>query len=209
MTMLANRLDVDEILVEETQTQVNLRALPNPWLRNEVGRRNLVAFSRATGALLPDPDGLVQWIEVCPTSVSDRSVVALVDDLKERLDLPLRTVLRSAGIKPRTFYTWTSDSTIEPRVASAGRLWDFAAAVEDLEGNVPDLKVWFADESRRSLLERGAFEELIALAIRSRYPMDQKLAELIYTADDSIEVEWLDALPTPNAEASRRATRVL
>jgi len=208
MTMLMQvpEFGFGRVQQEEPQTQVNLRALPDLLVRSEIRNRNLVAESWPT-VWQSTFEGSLQWIEIVPSLTSERTVVDLVEYLKSKLHIPMRTLLRGASIKRRTYYSWVNDPSIDPRVSSAGRLWDLASCVADLEGILPDVKGWFADEGRRDLLSSGAFDELFDLAIGMTY-VGRRQGPSDYYADDSFEPEWTNAMTKPDSAILRKATRV-
>src|SRR5487761_2194826 len=180
MTMLVDAPRLDEGGLTETPTPVNLQALQSAEIRTEVGRwvhigrvwaaaESDEGFSSGPSAW-SDPEGLVSWMEVPEVPLSQRSAVSVIEDLKSRLRLPLTTLVPAAGIVRRTYYSWIQDSGIEPRVGSAGRLWDLVSFIEDLERIVPDPGSWLRSEGRIGLLSDGRFDELIDSAIRTSFP---------------------------------------
>jgi hypothetical protein len=95
--------------------------------------------------------------------------VSVVEDLTARLGLPEKDVLTAAGISKSTFHTWKKPKGAKvprPRVASQGRLWALAQAVEDLEELLDGgLRGWLlADATRVRLLRAGDFDALLRAA---------------------------------------------
>lgn len=125
--------------------------------------------ARATAAIavLDAGTAAAEADEEVDASISGRDdAVAVVDGLTARLDLPIRDVLAAAGIRKSTFYTWKAPEARRPRVASQGRLWALAQAVEDLEELVGgSLRGWLlADPARLRLLRRGELDALLRAA---------------------------------------------
>ncbi len=92
--------------------------------------------------------------------------VAVIEALAAKLGLPVKDVLKAAGIKKSSFYSWKQPDAPRPRVASQGRLWSLAQFVEDLtastDGNV---RQWLlASDARRDRLVHGQFDRLVAEA---------------------------------------------
>lgn len=218
MTMLVDAPCLDEDVRGEKQTPVNLQALPSAEIRNEVGRwehigRVWAAAESDEGSCSglsawSDLEGLVSWMEVPEVPLSQRSAVTVIEDLKLRLKIPLTTLIPAAGIVRRTYYSWTQDPGIEPRVGSAGRLWDLVACIEDLERIVSDPGSWLRGENRIDLLAGGRFSELIDKAIEASFPGAKRLTSPDYVANDESGPEWSLTSRAPELRPPRRATRV-
>jgi len=84
--------------------------------------------------------------------------------VEKALGLPVRDVLKAAGIAHRTFYNWQSSGVRQPRLASEGRLWRLVQVTEDLyELLGQDLPTWIrASPDRRAILRKGKPDELLA-----------------------------------------------
>lgn len=116
----------------------------------------------------------IQQADQAETGVADPvagqdDAVSVVEDLTARLGLPGKDVLIAAGISKSTFHTWKKPKGARvprPRVASQGRLWALAQAVEDLEELLGGgLRGWLlADTTRVRLLRRGDFNALLRAA---------------------------------------------
>jgi hypothetical protein len=89
--------------------------------------------------------------------------VTVVQGLADQLGLPVRDILKTAGIKSRTFYSWKHLSGSKPQPRSQGRLWEVSQAVEDLsqvvEGSV---RAWlYADGDRLRMFRSGRLDSLM------------------------------------------------
>lgn len=105
---------------------------------------------------------------------SDADVVTTVRALVEALGLPLRDVLKAAGIRRSSFHSWDKPGKPRPRTNSVGRLWALAQAVEDLTNtiNVPLGRWLLAAPKRHRLLLDGSFDELVELAVNAVNPKE-------------------------------------
>ena len=105
---------------------------------------------------------------------SDADVVTTVRALVEALGLPLRDVLKAAGIRRSSFHSWDKPGKPRPRMNSVGRLWALAQAVEDLTNtiNVPLSRWLLAAPKRHRLLLDGSFDELVELAVNAANPKE-------------------------------------
>ncbi|SNR59707.1 hypothetical protein [Blastococcus mobilis] len=127
----------------------------------------IAAQATAASAALDAGTAAAEADDEVDAAISGRDdAVAVVDALTARLDLPVRDVLAAAGIRKSTFYTWKAPEARRPRVASQGRLWVLAQAVEDLEELVGgSLRGWLlADPARLPLLRRGELDALLRVA---------------------------------------------
>ncbi len=122
------------------------------------------------------PDTWTQAFDPEPEDTGEDDVtdqddaVGVVEALAAKLGLPVRDVLKAAGIKRSSFYSWKKPGAPRPRVASQGRLWTLAQTVEDVDettgGNV---RKWLlARDARRLQLVHGEFDRLLAEATAER-----------------------------------------
>lgn len=95
---------------------------------------------------------------------------ACVQDLAAALQLPVKTVLKIAGIKHRTFYSWLDQPDVRPRLASQGRLWELAQVVADLRAELGlNLVMWLhGSPDRLRLLHSGEFDVLVSELVRQQ-----------------------------------------
>jgi hypothetical protein len=100
----------------------------------------------------------------------ENDAAACVQDLATALAIPVRDVLKIAGIKHRTFYSWADQPGVRPRLASQGRLWELAQAVADLRENLgPNLVMWLhGSPDRLRLLRSGEFDALVSELVREQ-----------------------------------------
>lgn len=103
-----------------------------------------------------------------PDTPASSDVVVMIDKIVVATRMKRDDVLAAAGISRRTFYSWNRMAeTSRPRLSSLGRLWQLADTVDDLTELVDDVAKWLLrDESRRDLLRRGRFDELLIQATR-------------------------------------------
>jgi hypothetical protein len=131
------------------------------------------------------------------------SAVEVVSRLERELRLPLRTILRAAGIKRRTFYSWRDNPIVAPRTSSLGRLWALVQCIDDLYLEQDDVWKWIAAPSRIALLQNGRFDELIdesASGVREQTEMARLPP---YRGDDSVIPEWPVFHNRPKTQRSR------
>jgi transcriptional regulator with XRE-family HTH domain len=101
-------------------------------------------------------------------------VVDAFERLRAELGLTQKEMFKATGISKRTFHSWSDKPAgSRPRVASLGRLWELADAVDDLrEALDQPLNRWLRGDNRRiSALLDGRFDELVDLAVnRAPFP---------------------------------------
>ena len=101
-------------------------------------------------------------------------VVDAFEHLRAELGLTQKEMFKATGISKRTFHSWSDKPAgSRPRVASLGRLWELADAVDDLrEALDQPLNRWLrGDKKRISALLDGRFDELVDLAVnRAPFP---------------------------------------
>ena len=222
-----------------------LRAVGDPTLRDTlVHFEDTISASMATVAMLRARAGLTETFLVehgttffdvvstiteqaaddlddeAPSSVAGNDdAVSLVEGLAARLGVPVGVILAAAGISKSTFHTWkpTTGKAPRPRVASQGRLWALAQAVEDLEellGGSP--RGWLlADQRRLALLRRGEFDALVRAAEPPPSPRvaDAPAYAAAYavggdrTGDEVTEVAVVHRRTLPAAPVAQRARR--
>lgn len=88
------------------------------------------------------------------------------DDLKSELGLNRTEMLNATRVKARTYHAWRKGIIGRPRLSTVRGLWDLADAIEEIRTLVPSpLGDWFrADGTRRQLLVKGKFEDILDLA---------------------------------------------
>ncbi|QZT56230.1 helix-turn-helix domain-containing protein [Mycolicibacterium austroafricanum] len=101
-------------------------------------------------------------------------VVDAFERLRAELGLTQKEMFTATGISKRTFHSWSDKPAgSRPRVASLGRLWELADAVDDLRETLDQpLSRWLrGDEKRIGALLDGRFDELVDLAVdRAPFP---------------------------------------
>lgn len=101
-------------------------------------------------------------------------VLEAFESIRTELGLTQKEMFKATGINKRTYHSWADKPTgSRPRVASLGRLWELADAVDDLRNTLdPPLSRWLRGEKKRigALLD-GRFDELVDLAVdRASFP---------------------------------------
>jgi hypothetical protein len=126
--------------------------------------------------------------------------VRAVEALACELGLPVKDVLKAAGIKKSSFYSWKQPDAPRPRVASQGQLWALAQAVEDLaECTGGNVRQWLlARDERRKTLIHGEFDRLVAEAT-SEQSMPRTRSEPPWAATFGVGAEH----ETPTDAAAR------
>ena len=157
--------------------------LPNPALYKE-GAGEMLEIMRFTFVIGPDtPERTMIWIShdselgtssELPSRVLGRGfptgaiadAVTVIDELVRHLDLPLRDVVRAAGIKRSSYYSWKDLPKRRPRLDSLGQLWEMTQCVEDLIEIVPQpTSRWLMTDKRRiATLMSGRFDDLLEMA---------------------------------------------
>ncbi len=97
--------------------------------------------------------------------------VEAVEDISNWFGLPAADVLKSVGIKKRTYQEWKRSGTRRPRPSSEGRLWELHQLAADLKETLTlkGIRHWFAhDPRRRLLLRNGEFDRLVSLAYETK-----------------------------------------
>ncbi|MFC9982821.1 hypothetical protein [Gordonia sp. NPDC127522] len=117
-------------------------------------------------------DTVVVVTDSCVDETAD--VVDAFERLRAELGLTQREMFKATGISKRTFHSWSDKPAgSRPRVASLGRLWELADAVDDLRETLDHpLSRWLrGDKKRISALLDGRFDELVDLAVnRAPFP---------------------------------------
>ncbi|MDT7767682.1 MAG: hypothetical protein QOI30_678 [Mycobacterium sp.] len=101
-------------------------------------------------------------------------VLDAFERIQIELGLAQKEMFKATGIHKRTFHSW-ADKPVgsRPRVASLGRLWELADAVDDLRGTLDQpLGRWLRGDKRRiAALLDGRFDDLVDLAVnRAPFP---------------------------------------
>ncbi len=136
------------------------------WFGDEIGSKTATLISFPLGGLSSHVFTLIGHLENLgdeTAAVSD--AVAVIDQLAGELGVPLSYVLKAAGVKRRTYYSWRSMPSRSPRVASQARLWTFAQIVEDLRDELGSgLRQWVhALPDRLTAIRDGHPDDLISL----------------------------------------------
>ncbi|MGC4111144.1 MAG: hypothetical protein QM747_12125 [Nocardioides sp.] len=132
---------------------------------------SMQAIGAANPANSDDDDA---WGTVVP---DDGDAVTTVRTLVGVLDLPLRDVLKAAGIRRSSFHSWDKPNRPQPRTQSLGRLWALAQAVQDLS-EMLDIRLgrWMlADQRRYRTLLEGEFDSLVEMAARALFPTSDEV----------------------------------
>jgi hypothetical protein len=101
-------------------------------------------------------------------------VVNAFEQIRAQLGLTQKEMFTATRIRKRTFHSWADKPAgSRPRVASQGRLWELADAVDDLRNTLDQpLGRWLRGDKRRldALLD-GRFDDLVDLAVnRTPFP---------------------------------------
>ena len=109
-----------------------------------------------------------------PIANETADVVDAFERIRAELGLTQKEMFKATGISKRTFHSWSDKPAgTRPRVASLGRLWELADAVDDLRETLDQpLSRWLrGDKKRISALLEGRFDELVDLAVdRAPFP---------------------------------------
>ncbi|NLU63705.1 hypothetical protein HCA61_15730 [Rhodococcus sp. HNM0563] len=103
-------------------------------------------------------------------------VVDAFEQLRTDLGLTQKEMFKATGIRKRTFHSWADKPAgSRPRVASLGRLWELADAVDDLHNTVDQpLARWLrGDPQRIDALLDARFDDLVDMAV-DRTPLPQR-----------------------------------
>ncbi|MDE8649491.1 hypothetical protein PXH69_31440 [Rhodococcus qingshengii] len=121
--------------------------------------------------------GVQRWDqEPDPIANETADAVDAFERIRAELGLTQKEMFKATGINKRTFHSWTEKPAgTRPRVASLGRLWELADAVEDLRDTLDQpLSRWLrGDKKRISALLDGRFDELVDLAV-DRSPFSRR-----------------------------------
>jgi hypothetical protein len=79
-------------------------------------------------------------------------IVDAFEQLRTELGLTQKEMFKATGIRKRTFHSWADKHAgSRPRVASLGRLWELADAVDDLRNTVDQpLARWLRSDTQRT-----------------------------------------------------------
>jgi hypothetical protein len=130
--------------------------------------------------------------------------------VEQSLGVPVRDVLKSAGIARRTFYSWGKSQVRRPRLASEGRLWSLVQVTEDLVSILGrDLVNWMkADSRRRDWLTKGQHDVLLASLMVERSRADEALQRSVVGPSSAVgpepELPRMSPRRIPNRGASAR-----
>lgn len=157
------------------ETKVFIEAIQNRDVRDELIRRMLEIHTEwAIDDLVASDNSYV----TAPISEGDALIISFplkteenvaslaIQELEETLGLPIQRILAAADIKPRTYYSWKETPSTEPRVGSLGRLWSLIQFKNELVDLV-EPSTWLIDPQRLELFERGQFDEILNLAVKS------------------------------------------
>lgn len=183
----------------QSWTSIKQVAIRNPLIRERI----------ETYAALNQFDDLI--VRAVPTKiapkVSDRHASDVISELSFEFNLPISRLLMAAKIRPRTYYSWLNKPKSQPRIASQGRLWSLIQLIDQLRDLV-DLNVWFIDEHRMEMLEKGLFRELLDEAANSTRPGSNPTAWAdSYTGDDEILVDIPRSSTRPIGRKAKKGIR--
>jgi transcriptional regulator with XRE-family HTH domain len=95
-------------------------------------------------------------------------VLDAFERIRTELGLTQKEMFKATGINKRTFHSWAEKPVgSRPRVASLGRLWELADAIDDLRSTLDQpLNRWLrGDKKRIGALLDGQFDDLVDLAV--------------------------------------------
>lgn len=157
------------------ETKVVIEAVQNRDVRHELIRRMLEIHTEwAIDGLVASDNSYVTapigegdaLIISFPLKTEDNVASLAIHELEETLGLPIQRILAAADIKSRTYYSWKEAPSTEPRVGSLGRLWSLIQFKNELIDLVEPF-TWLKDPQRLELFERGQFDEILNLAVKS------------------------------------------
>ncbi|GFG94336.1 hypothetical protein MTIM_02150 [Mycobacterium timonense] len=103
-------------------------------------------------------------------------VLDAFERIRTELGLTQKEMFKATGINKRTFHSWgDKPAGSRPRVASLGRLWELADAVDDLRSMLDQpLNRWLrGDKKRIGALLEGRLDDLVDLAV-DRTPLPRR-----------------------------------
>jgi len=127
----------------------------------------------------------ILWTEAVLDDSYPRTAVEAVEYIRSILRCTLEEVLVAAGVAPRTYHGWSSDSRV-PRASSQGQIWQIANTLQLMQDVNPNLTAWFqSSEKAKEIFVRGDLQGLVKYELMCRIRQSRTSKAYVFS-DDSI-----------------------